>query len=87
MCLPAVSGVIILNTGFHVFELVNDSEHVEHLAEREQVALADEFAPPLRLAQPPHLFAKAANRFLLQHACKNAMRFNEPQKESYLEVH
>lgn len=65
MCLPAVSRVIILDAGFHVLELINDSEHVEHFAECEQVALADKLAPPLRLTQPPHLLAKAADRLLL----------------------
>ena len=62
---PSEGRVVVLHARLHVLELVEHGEHVDELAEREQVGFAHELALLLRMTQSPHLRAKRVNRFIL----------------------
>jgi hypothetical protein len=62
----SVRGVVILHGAFHVLELVQDSEHVDELAEGEQVRLRDKVLAFLLVREAFHFAAEAFHSFPLQ---------------------
>lgn len=63
---PFVGGVVIFDAALHVLQLVQDSEHVDELAQREEVGLRDEVLPPLGVAQALHLAAEPLDGLALE---------------------
>lgn len=57
--LPFVGRVVIFHAALHVLQLVQHGEHVDELAQGEQVSLGYEVLPALGVAQTPHLAAES----------------------------
>ena len=55
IALPPVCGIVVFNRTFHVFKGVEDGEHVDELAESEQVGFRHEILPPFLVRKPLHL--------------------------------
>lgn len=53
--------MVILYTAFHVLQLIQHGEHVDELAEGEQVRLGHKVFPALCVTQAADLSAKAVN--------------------------
>lgn len=58
--------MVVLDAALHVLQLVQDGEHVDELAQRQEVGLGDEVLPPLGMAQPLHLAAEPLDGLALQ---------------------
>lgn len=58
---PLVGRVVVLDAALHVLELVQHGEHVDELAQRQQVRLRDKVLPALGVAQSPHLAAETVD--------------------------
>jgi len=52
---PLVGRVVVLDAALHVLELIQDGEHVDELAQRQQVRLGHKVLPALGVAQTPYL--------------------------------
>lgn len=64
--LPPISGIIILDRTLHILELVQHGEHVDELAQGQQICLGDEIATFLRVAQAADLTAETLYGFPLK---------------------
>lgn len=53
--------MVILHTAFHILQLIQHGEHVDELAEGEQVRLGHKVFPALCVTQAADLSAKAVN--------------------------
>lgn len=58
--------MVVLDAALHILQLVQDSEHVDELAQGQEVGLGDKVLPPLGVAQPLHLAAEPLDGFALQ---------------------
>lgn len=58
--------MIIFHTALHVLQLIQDSKHVDELAQSEEIGLRHEVLPPLSVAQALHLAAEALDGLALQ---------------------
>lgn len=58
---PLVGRVVILHAAFHILQLIQHSEHVDELAEGEQVCLRHKVFSALCVTQPTDLSAKAVD--------------------------
>ena len=58
---PLVGRVVVLHTALHVLQLVQHSEHVDELAQGDQVGFGHEVLPSLCVAEAPHLPTKTLN--------------------------
>lgn len=56
---PLVGRVVVLHAALHVLQLVQHREHVDELAQGDEVGFRHEVLPPLRVAQAPHLPTEA----------------------------
>lgn len=59
--------MVILNTAFHVLEFIQNSEHVDELAQGKQVCLRHKVFPTLSVTQTLYLTAKTLNCLTLEH--------------------
>lgn len=66
--------MVVLDAALHVLELIQDREHVDELAQGQQVGLGDEVLPALGVAQPLHLAAEALDGLALEieEQCKGS---------------
>jgi len=69
--LPFVGRVVVLDAALHVLQLVQHREHVDELAQREQVGLGHKVLPPLGVTQALHLAAEALDGFPLSRLRKS----------------
>lgn len=58
--------MVIFDAALHVLQLVQDSKHVDELAQREEVGLRDKILPPLGVAQALHLAAEPLDGLALE---------------------
>lgn len=58
--------MVVLHTTLHVLQLVQDCEHVDKLAQGQQVGLGDKVLPALGMAQPLHLATEALDGLALE---------------------
>lgn len=58
--------MIILDTALHILQLIQDSKHIDELAQGQEVGLRDKVLPPLGMAQPLHLTAEPLDGLALQ---------------------
>lgn len=65
LTIPSVGGVVILHTGLHVLEFIQDGEHIDKPSKSEQIGLGDEVLPLLCMAQSLHLSAEPLNGLAL----------------------
>lgn len=63
---PFVSRVVIFDTALHVLQLIQDSKHVDELAQGEEIGLRDKVLPPLCMAQALHLAAEPLDSLALE---------------------
>lgn len=63
---PFVGRMIIFDTAFHVLQLIQDSKHVNELAQREEIGFRDKVLPPLCVAQALHLAAEPLDSLALE---------------------
>ncbi len=66
LCGASVRGVVVLHGALHVLELVQDSEHVDELAEGEQVRFGDKVLAFLLVGEAFHFAAEAFHSFPLK---------------------
>lgn len=60
--------MVIFDTALHVLQLIQDSKHVNELAQREEIGLGDEVLPPLSVAQALNLTAEPLNSLALENS-------------------
>lgn len=65
---PFVGRVVVFDAALHVLQLIQDSKHVNELAQRKEIGLRDEVFPPLSMAQALHLAAEPLNGLALQRS-------------------
>ena len=53
--------MVILDAALHVLEFIQHCEHVDELAQREQVGLRHKVLPPLSVAETLHLATEPLN--------------------------
>lgn len=58
--------MVVLDAALHILQLVQDCEHVDELAQGQEVGLRDEVLPTLSMAQPLHLTAEPLDGLALQ---------------------
>lgn len=58
--------MVIFDTALHVLQLIQDSKHVNELAQREEIGLRDKVLPPLSMAQALHLAAEPLDSLALE---------------------
>lgn len=58
--------MVIFDTALHVLQLIQDSKHVDELAQGEEIGLGDEVLPPLSMTQALHLTAEPLNSLALE---------------------
>lgn len=58
--------MVIFDTALHVLQLIQDSKHVDKLAQGEEIGLRDEVLPPLSVAQALHLAAEPLDSLALE---------------------
>lgn len=63
---PFVGWMVIFDTALHVLQLIQDSKHVDELAQGEEVGLRDKVLPALRVAQALHLTAEPLDSLALE---------------------
>lgn len=63
---PFVSRVIVFDAALHVLQLIQDSKHVDELAQSEEISLRHKVLPPLSVAQALHLTAEPLDGLALQ---------------------
>ena len=68
MTSPSVRRVVVFDARLHVLQLIEHGEHVDELAEREQVGLGDEILAFLLMAEPLHLGREAVDSLPLRGA-------------------
>ena len=58
--------MVIFDTALHVLQLIQDGEHVNELAQCEEIGLGDKVLPPLSVAQALHLAAEPLDSLALE---------------------
>lgn len=58
--------MIIFHTALHVLQLIQDSKHVDELAQSEEIRLRHKVLSPLSMAQALHLAAEPLDGLALQ---------------------
>lgn len=58
--------MVVLDAALHILQLVQDGEHVDELAQGQEVGLGDEVLPALGVAQPLDLTAEPLDGLALQ---------------------
>lgn len=58
--------MVILDAALHILQLIQDREHVDELAQGQEVGLGDKVLPPLSMAEPLHLTAEPLDGLALQ---------------------
>lgn len=58
--------MIIFDAALHVLQLIQDGEHVDELAQSEEIGLRHEVLPPLSVAQALHLAAEPLDGLALR---------------------
>lgn len=58
--------MIVFDATLHVLQLIQDSEHVDELAQSEEIGLRHKVLPPLSVAQALHLAAEPLDGLALR---------------------
>lgn len=58
--------MVVLDAALHILELIQDGEHVDELAQGQEVGLRDKVLPPLSMAKTLHLTAEPLDGLALQ---------------------
>lgn len=80
---PFVSRMIILDAALHVLQLIQDSKHVDELAQSEEISLRHEVLPPLSVAQALHLAAEPLDGLALQGRAQGQAHHGNPPTRSF----
>lgn len=58
--------MVVLDAALHILQLVQDGEHVDELAQGQEVGFGDKVLPAFRMTQPLHLTTEPLDGLALQ---------------------
>ena len=58
--------MVVLDAALHILQLVQDGEHVDELAQGQEVSFGDKVLPPFRVTQPLHLTTESLDGLTLR---------------------
>ena len=82
---PSIGWIIVFHRRFHIFQFVENGEHVDKFSQRQQIRFTDEFFPFLVVAQTSNLMTKGFHRSDLEEEEKRSDFFSTDSKNSRTE--
>lgn len=70
--------MVIFDTALHVLQLIQDSKHVDELAQGEEIGLRDKVLSSLSMAQALHLAAEPLNSLALEGSGTGSAHAHHP---------